>query len=68
MGEKTGSLRVVLDTDVFISALRSEKGASYQILRLIGKDFFQIYLSVPLILEYEAVANRGLGHRFGQLG
>ncbi|RLT45632.1 MAG: putative toxin-antitoxin system toxin component, PIN family [Chloroflexi bacterium] len=53
-------MRVVLDTDVFISALRSEKGASYQILRLVGKGFFHTYLSVSLLLEYEAVANRYL--------
>ena len=49
---------VVLDTNVFISALRSKRGASYQVLRQIGKEKFEIALSVPLVLEYEDVAKR----------
>lgn len=51
-------LGVVLDTNVFISALRSKRGASHQVLRLIGKGKFDIELSVPLILEYEETAKR----------
>jgi len=58
---------VVLDTNVFISALRSKRGASHQLLRLVGKGKFEIELSVPLVLEYEAIAKRqsrqlGLSH------
>jgi putative PIN family toxin of toxin-antitoxin system len=49
---------VVLDTNVFISALRSTQGASHQVLRQIGKDKFDIALSVPLVLEYEEAAKR----------
>ena len=60
-------LAVVLDTNVFISALRSKRGASHQVLRLVGKGKFEIELSVPLVLEYEATAKRqsrqlGLSH------
>ena len=44
---------IVLDTNVLFSGLYSKKGASYRILRLIGKDVFTLHLSVPLVLEYE---------------
>ena len=51
---------VVLDTNVFISALRSRRGASFRLLSLVGTGRFDIALSVPLVLEYEAVASRML--------
>jgi len=47
-----------LDTNVFISALRSRNGASFRVLSLIGTGAFQISLSVPLVLEYESVAKQ----------
>jgi len=50
--------RIVLDTNVLISALRSRNGASFQVLEKVGRDFFDIVLSVPLVLEYEDVAKR----------
>jgi putative PIN family toxin of toxin-antitoxin system len=50
--------QVVLDTNVIISALRSQQGASYKLLMLIGQVNFKINLSVPLLLEYEDVAKR----------
>jgi len=46
--------RIVLDTNVLVSATRSRQGASYRLLSLVGLGKFEIYLSVPLILEYEA--------------
>jgi putative PIN family toxin of toxin-antitoxin system len=49
---------IVLDTCVFISALRSRQGASFKLLSVIGNEEIDLYLSVPLILEYEAVAKR----------
>ena len=52
------SLSVVIDTCVFISALRSRNGASFKLLSLIDSFKFQFFLSVPLVLEYEAVAKR----------
>ena len=42
---------VVLDTNVFISALRSKRGASHRVLRLVGKGHFDIELSVPLVVD-----------------
>ncbi len=51
--------RVVLDTNVLVAALRSDQGASFHLLSLIGvTDKFQICLSVPLVLEYEDVLGR----------
>jgi putative PIN family toxin of toxin-antitoxin system len=48
-------LRVVIDTDVFLSALISPKGASRQLIldALDGK--FALLLSTPLLVEYESV-------------
>ena len=52
-------LQIVIDTNVFLSALRSNRGASFLLLMLIGQsDLFEINLSVPLVLEYEDVAKR----------
>ena len=50
--------QIVMDTNVLISALRSRRGPSFKLLGLIGKGRFDISLSVPLVLEYEAVAKR----------
>ena len=51
-------LALVLDTDVMVAALRSSRGASRQLLLGALHGGFQLLLSVPLILEYEAVLNR----------
>jgi putative PIN family toxin of toxin-antitoxin system len=50
--------QVVMDSNVFISALRSRRGPSFRMLSLIGTGTFDISLSVPLVLEYEEVARR----------
>ena len=50
--------RIVLDTNVLVSALRSRRGASLKVVSLIGKNLFQLSVSVPLVLEYEAAAKR----------
>lgn len=52
------SVSITIDTCVFISALRSRQGASFKILSLIDSEEFEFYLSVALVLEYEAVAKR----------
>jgi putative PIN family toxin of toxin-antitoxin system len=53
--------QVVIDTNVFVAALRSRRGASYRLLSLVDSAKYQISLSVPLVLEYEAVAKRQTG-------
>ena len=51
-------LQVVIDTNVLIAALRSKRGASHRLLRMIGDERWQLNLSVPLFLEYEDVCKR----------
>lgn len=51
-------IQVVIDTNVVISALRSQYGASYKLLMLLEKANFETNLSVPLLLEYEDVSKR----------
>ena len=48
----------VLDTDVMVAALRSDRGASRQLLLAALNQRFELLLSVPLMLEYEAVLTR----------
>jgi len=51
-------MRVVLDTDVIVAAVRSAKGASRAILDAIGEGTGTGLISVPLFIEYEAVLSR----------
>ncbi|MGH9899112.1 MAG: putative toxin-antitoxin system toxin component, PIN family [Pyrinomonadaceae bacterium] len=51
-------IRVVIDTNVFVSSLRSKHGASFKLLSLIGSEKFDLNISVPLIFEYEDAAKR----------
>jgi putative PIN family toxin of toxin-antitoxin system len=51
-------MRLVLDTDVIVAALRSPTGASAAILRDLDLGIGILLLSVPLALEYEAVCQR----------
>jgi len=52
---------IVIDTNVFVSALMSRQGLSYRLLQLVGTGSFEICVSVPLILEYEDAAKRLVG-------
>jgi len=49
---------IVLDTNVLVSALRSNRGASYKLLRMIDDERIILNLSTPLVKEYEDVLNR----------
>lgn len=48
----------VIDTNVLVSALKSNRGASYKILSLMPTGKFEFHLSVPLVCEYESVLKR----------
>ena len=51
--------RIVLDTNVVVSGMRSREGASYRLLlELGGKSRFRIFVSVPLAMEYEMALKR----------
>jgi putative PIN family toxin of toxin-antitoxin system len=51
-------MRVVLDTNVVVAAIRSPTGASAEVLRRIREGRLVPSVSVALCLEYEAVALR----------
>ncbi len=51
-------MRLVLDTDVMAAAFRSDRGASRCLLVSALEGAFELLLSVPLIIEYEAVLTR----------
>lgn len=51
--------KIVIDTNVMVAALKSERGASYKLLSIIDEEKFQISISVSLIFEYEDVLKRG---------
>jgi len=51
--------RVVFDTNVVVSALRSRLGVSFRLLSMVGQSRFALQVSAPLVAEYEAVLKRG---------
>jgi putative PIN family toxin of toxin-antitoxin system len=54
-------VRVVLDSSVLVAGFRSRRGASFQVLTSLRAGNFEIAVSVPLVLEYEAVLRRHAG-------
>jgi putative PIN family toxin of toxin-antitoxin system len=49
---------VILDTSVLVSGLRSNRGASFQILKALRSGDLKVSVSVALVLEYESVLLR----------
>jgi predicted nucleic acid-binding protein len=43
----------VIDTNVLVAAVRSRRGASFEVLSRVGTGLFDVAVSVPLVLEYE---------------
>lgn len=54
----TSTMRVVLDTDVVVAAVLSERGASRHLLLQVVDGQLLALVSVSLMLEYEAVLKR----------
>lgn len=50
--------RTVLDTDVLVAAIRSNRGASRVLLLAALEGRYPLLASVPLMLQYEAVLTR----------
>ena len=48
-------MKCVLDTDVLVAGLRSAKGASRELLRMIGRKEITAVATVAMMVEYEAV-------------
>ena len=51
-------VRTVLDTDVLVAAVRSDAGASRLLLAGALDEQYPLLVSVPLLVEYEAVLTR----------
>src|SRR5436853_5742872 len=52
-------MRLVLDTAAMVAAIRSDTGASRQLLRaVLQREGVTLLVSVPLLIEYEAVMTR----------
>ena len=51
-------MRLVLDTGVLVAAIRSDRGASRQLLRAAFERRYVVLASVSLMLEYESVLTR----------
>jgi len=50
--------QIVVDTNVLIAGLRSQRGASYKLLSMLNDERWQLNVSTALILEYEEVLKR----------
>lgn len=50
--------KIVIDTNVVVSALKSRNGFSFALLSIIDDQRFKAYVSVPLVLEYEEALKR----------
>ena len=51
-------MKLVIDTNVLVAALRSRRGTSYQLLRTVRQSTIPFALSVALVLEYEDALGR----------
>ncbi|HEY0723564.1 MAG TPA: putative toxin-antitoxin system toxin component, PIN family [Pyrinomonadaceae bacterium] len=51
-------IKVVLDTNVLVAAMRSRRGASFALVSSIPSPEFQLCLSVSLYVEWQAVITR----------
>ena len=51
--------KIVIDTNVFITSLKSNMGASYKLLFEVSKKKYEQNISPALLFEYESVAKRG---------
>ncbi len=50
--------KIVLDTNVLVTALMSKNGASFKLLSIIDDKRVEVALSTPLVKEYEDVLSR----------
>lgn len=48
-------INIVIDTNVLLSSLYSNRGASYKLMSMIDSDKFVVNISTTLIYEYEEI-------------
>ncbi|MDB4224466.1 putative toxin-antitoxin system toxin component, PIN family [Granulosicoccus sp.] len=51
-------MKIVLDTNVLVIALRSRRGASFRLLSELPAKDFEIVLTIPLYTEYQDALSR----------
>ena len=51
-------MKIVIDTNVLVAALRSRRCASFKLVTFLPSDKFSIAISVPLVFEYEDALKR----------
>ncbi|WP_089131004.1 PIN domain-containing protein [Tolypothrix sp. NIES-4075] len=49
---------MVLDTNVLLAGLRSNRGASYKLLTILNDSRWQLNISTTLVFEYEEILFR----------
>jgi len=54
-------LRAALDTNVLLSGLRSQRGAAFELLRLLRAGHWRLVLSNATLTEYEELLKREAG-------
>jgi putative PIN family toxin of toxin-antitoxin system len=52
-------MKIIIDTNVLVSSLKSKRGASYKMISILPKQELKPVISVPLVVEYEAVLKKG---------
>lgn len=50
--------QIVIDTNVILAGLKSNKGASYLLLKRLNSNDFKLNISTTLIFEYEYILKR----------
>lgn len=50
--------QIVVDTNVLVAGLRSNRGASYKLLTILNDARWQVNISTTLIFEYEEILKR----------
>ena len=51
-------IKVVIDTNVLVTGLKSSLGKSFHLINLIAQNQIQPAVTTPLVLEYESVLHR----------
>lgn len=51
---------IIIDTNVILSSLQSNKGKAFELISQVGTGMFDCAVSVPLVLEYEATLKKHL--------
>ena len=55
-------MNIIIHTNVLVSAMKSSLGASYKLLADIDNANWQLQISTPLVLEYEAILKRDIAY------